>query len=126
MDEPSDVEIAIRLTPEQFRLLRELAAQRELSPETLARLLLASELNREFLRDARLHSLKEEVLEEQQELVMEKRLERSFKRAATREERVEAVRRISSGKSPVGNWEDMERAAESRWDESSYGGESEK
>ena len=103
MDEPSDVEIAIRLTPEQFRLLRELAAQRELSPETLARSLLASELNRESLRDARLHILKSEVLEEQQELVME--------------ERRKAVEALSKMNLPVSDWEEMEQEIESMWAE---------
>jgi len=61
MDEPRDVELTVRLTPEQFQLLRKLAEQRDLPPETMAQLLLASELNREFLRDARLHSLKSEA-----------------------------------------------------------------
>ncbi len=75
MAAPRDVELTIRLTPEQFRLLREMAKQRGLSPEVMAQLLLATELNREFLRDARLHSLKSEVLEEQQELLREKRIE---------------------------------------------------
>jgi len=70
-----DIELTIRLTPEQFRLLREMAEQRELSPELMAQILLNTELNREFLRDARLHSLKSEVLEEQQELLREKRIE---------------------------------------------------
>jgi hypothetical protein len=126
MGEPRDVELTIRLTPEQFRLLRDMAEQRELSPEAMAQLLLASELNREFFRDARLHSLKSEVLEEQQELIMAKRIGRPSKKAATREERLDSVKRIASGNSPVGDWEAMERDAESRWDESPYNGESEK
>ncbi len=106
MDEPSDVEIAIRLTPEQFRLLREMAEQRGLSPGVMAQLLLASELNREFLRDARLHALKREVLEEQQELIRERRLE--------------AVKSLSEMNLPVSDWEEMEREIESMWEEPLY------
>jgi len=90
MAEPREVELTIRLTPEQFRLLRELAEQRGLSPEVMAQILLNTELNREFLRDARLHSLKSEVLEEQQELL--------------REKRIEAVKSLSKMNLPLSDW----------------------
>ncbi len=39
-------------------------------------------------------------------------------RVATREERLEAVKRIASGNSTVGDWEEMERVAETRWEDS--------
>ena len=90
MAEPREVELTIRLTPEQFRLLREMAEQRGLSPEVMAQILLNTELNREFLRDARLHSLKSEVLEEQQELL--------------REKRIEAVKSLSKMNLPLSDW----------------------
>jgi predicted transcriptional regulator len=50
--------------------------------------------------------------------VMRDLLDLAAGRVATREERMEAVKRIASGNSPVGDWEEMERVAETRWEDS--------
>ncbi len=50
--------------------------------------------------------------------VMRELLDTAAGRAATREERLEAVKRIASGNSPVGDWQEMERVAETRWEDS--------
>ncbi len=110
MEEHRDFELTVRLTPEQAEMLREMAAQRGLTPEAMAQVLIVSDLNREFLRDARLRSLKEQVLEEQKDL--------------SAEDRLAAVEKLSKMDLPVSDWEDMEREIESMWEEPLYGGRS--
>ncbi len=111
MEEHCGIELTVRLTPEQAEMLREMAAQRDLSLESMAQVLIVSELNREFLRDARLHRLKEQVLEEQRELTVE--------------ERLRAVEELSKMDLPVSDWEEMEREIESMWEEPLYDDEPE-